>query len=103
MYNKFWIDIFNSAYEILKYQHISENSTILKTPIWYNHLISEDLYFTDWYNKGIQTISDCLDCTGKFLTKKCNSDDLRFWTYQFAKLSVLSSIFNIFSKNTISV
>ena len=60
--NKFWFNVFKSAYEILQNQPTHKIEQILTTPLWYNKKLSkEHLFIPDWYNKGIVFISDILD------------------------------------------
>ena len=65
--NNFWNNVFESAYDILKHQQLLTSEQILTTPLWYNKALSDEtFYISQWYSKGIRSISDVLDDNGQF-------------------------------------
>ena len=99
--NKFWNNVFESAYDILKHQQLLTSEQILTTPLWYNKTLSDEtFYISQWYSKGIHSISDVLDDNGQFrsldtMTKSYNLRNINFLHYLRVK-----SICNYILKET---
>ena len=93
--NKFWLHTFDSWYNVLNNQIFQSKSHLLTSPIWYNNKISaEPLFFSDWYLKGIITVSDILDPRGTImrcnqLQRLYNLDHVNFLSYLHVKLNAL--------------
>ena len=72
-----------------------KTSHLLTSPIWYNNKISaEPLFFSDWYLKGVITVSDILDPSGTIMScnqlqRLYNLDQVNFLSYLCVKLNAL--------------
>ena len=64
--NPFWIDTTTGWSEYCNKIEIESAQDILDSPLWYNkNLINgQNLYISDWHNKGIRYISDLFDESG---------------------------------------
>ena len=66
--NKFWSDVFQSWAYVGKELKINSNSDIMQSCLWYNKHISENQMFLPlWFKKGIYTVGDITDSSGKVL------------------------------------
>ena len=67
--NTFWKDVIIDWIKLLNSQTIHSNEDIMKSPIWYNHLISNyPLYIRNWDKVGIKFVSDIVDKNGNVLS-----------------------------------
>ena len=67
--NPFWIDVIKSWSQMLRQLSINTNADLLKSPIWYNPVISkESLFVRKWYILGIKYVTDVVDENGNFLS-----------------------------------
>ena len=57
--NDFWVSVLESWIDVTNACHLVSFNEALQSPLWYNsNLAPYDLYFSNWFRKGIHTVSD---------------------------------------------
>ena len=72
---------------------VSCGQDILNSCLWYNSHISKDLFYSNWYQKGIFTVGDIVDFDGNILAINVLKDrynlNINFLNYYTVKSKVL--------------
>ena len=67
--NKFWQQVFENWITVQNHHTVRTNIDIMDSTIWYNtDIFKSDIYYPNWFKKGIHCIGDLVTCNGKFLS-----------------------------------
>ena len=66
--NPFWKIVFQYWSNFCKNRKVSCNQDIMNSCLWYNSHVSQNLFYPNWYQKGILTVGDVVGIDGKMLT-----------------------------------
>ena len=105
--NPFWQDVFEGWKTMLATSQIRSTEDILKAPLWYNPLISEEpFYLPDWFQRGVITVSDVISnnkvATYDEICQKfsCHFNYLNYLTVKF-KINIFLTKYNFTVENII--
>ena len=65
--NPFWKTVFQYWTHFCRNRKVACSQDILNSCLWYNSHISKDMFYPNWYQKGILTVGDVVESDGKLL------------------------------------
>ena len=100
--NNFWIAVLNSLIKFNEKSIVYEEK-IFKTPIFYNKIGGEDIYYDKWFKKGARLINDLINDNGEFFSYEEFSEILSIQTNYLQYCGTIKAIKAYLKNNNISL